>query len=51
MARFFLRKYLAYHEYKPIPKEDNFKKLKTRFFLGPKGSYFVLKVSRELVST
>ena len=43
MARFFfLRKYLAYHVYKPIPKEGNFKKLKTRLFLGPKVLLFCL---------
>ena len=39
---FFLRKYLAYHVYKLIPKEGNFKKLKTRLFLGPKVLLFCL---------
>ena len=41
MARFFSRKYLAYHVYKAIPKEDNFRKLKTRLFLGPEMLLFL----------
>ena len=41
MARFFSRKYLAYHVYKAIPEEDNFRKLKTRLFLGPEMLLFL----------
>ena len=41
---FFWLKYLAYHMYNPIPVEKkNFKKPKTRFFLGPKVLLFCLK--------
>ena len=44
---FFLRKYLAYGMYKPIPQRKNFqkklKKISTRFFLGPKVLLFCLK--------
>ena len=50
VTRFFLHKYLAYHMYKPIPMEENFKILKTRSFRTLKCYYFVLKVSRGLVT-
>ena len=44
MARFFSRKYLAYHMYIPILKEEKFKKNpNTRLFLGPKMLLFCLK--------
>ena len=42
---FFLRKYLAYYKYKPIPVEERFKKnLKLSFFRALKCSYFALSV-------
>ena len=41
-ALYFLRNYLAYYVYKPIPLEENLKK--------PKCSYFALKASRGLVT-
>ena len=48
---FFLRKYLAYHMYKPIPIEEKFKKkMKTRSFRALKCFYLVLKVARGLVT-
>ena len=44
MARFFSRKYLAYHMYIPILKEEKFKKNpNTRLFLGLKMLLFCLK--------
>ena len=45
---YFLRKYLVHHMYKPIPMGENY--LKTRSFRALKCSYFVLKVSRGLVT-
>ena len=51
MARFFSRKYLAYHMYIPVLKEEKLKKTLTLgYFWVLKCSYFVLKVSRELVT-
>ena len=51
MAQFFSRKYLAYHMYIPILKEEKLKKTLTLgYFWVLKCSYFVLKVSRELVT-
>ena len=39
---FFLRFYLAYHIFKPIPIEEKFQKKETQFFRALKRSYFVL---------
>ena len=47
---FFLRKYLAYYMYKPIPIEEKFQKAQNTGFWVLKCSYFVLKVSRGLVT-
>ena len=50
-TEFFLPKYLAHHtEQTNSDRRKNFKKLKTRFFQALKCSYFVLKVSRGLVT-
>ena len=45
---YFLRKYLVHHMYKPIPMGENYPT--TRSFGALKCSYFVLKVSRGLVT-
>lgn len=42
---FFLRKYLAYLMFKPIPIEKKIQNTKTRFFRALKCSYFILKVT------
>ena len=50
----FLRKYLAYHIYKPMQMDKKISKnLKLDFFRALKGSYFVLKVllSRGLLTS
>ena len=39
----FLRKYLAYHMYKPIPIEEKFQKAQNTVFSGPKVLLFYLK--------
>ena len=36
ITQFFFRKYLAYHMYKPIPKEEKFQKVQNTVFSGPK---------------
>ena len=40
---FFLRKYLAYHMYKPIPIEEKFQKAQGTIFSGPKVLLFCLE--------
>ena len=40
---FFLRKYLAYHTYKPTPIEEKFQKAQNTVFSGPKVLLFCLK--------
>ena len=40
---FFLRKYLAYHMYRPIPIEEKFQKAQNAVFPGPKVILFCLK--------
>ena len=42
-TQFFLRKYLAYHMYKPIPIEEKFQKTQNTGFSGPKVLLFYLK--------
>ena len=42
-TKFFLRKYLAYHMYKPIPIEEIFWKAQNTGFSGPKVLLFYLK--------
>ena len=49
-TQFFLRKYLAYHMYKPIPIEEKFQKAQNTVFRALKCSYFILKMSRGLVT-
>ena len=46
---YFLREYLAYYVYKPIPLKGNLKNLNI-VFRALKCTYFVLKVSRGLVT-
>ena len=48
--KFFLHKYLAYHMYKPTPIEGKFQKTENSVFSGPQVLFFVLKVSRGLVT-
>ena len=38
-----MRKYLAYHMYKPIPIEEKFQKAQNTVFSGPKVLLFYLK--------
>ena len=47
---FLFRKYLAYHTYKPIPKEEKFQKFQNTVFSGPKVLLICLKVSCGLVT-